>query len=46
MNVINGLYDIATKGVKTQKLTIGSTNLAKLTAEQIQIATSRGWSVS
>ena len=46
MNVINNLYDIAAKGVKTQKLVLGSTNLAKLTAEEIQTATSRGWSVS
>ena len=46
MNVINNLYDIASKGVATQQLVLGSTNLAKLTAEEIQIATSRGWSVS
>ena len=46
MNVINGLYDIAAKGVKTQKLVLGSTNLAKLTAEEIQIATDKGFSVS
>ena len=46
MNVINNLYDIASIGVKTQKLVLGSTNLAKLTAEEIAIATSRGWSVS
>ena len=46
MNVINNLYDIATKGVATQQLVLGNENLAKLTAEEIQIATSRGWSVS
>ena len=46
MNVINNLYDIASKGVATQQLVLGSTNLAKLTTEEIQIATSRGWSVS
>lgn len=46
MNVINKLYDIATKGCNTQKLSIGSTNLAKLTAEEIAIATNRGWSIS
>ena len=46
MNVINNLYDIATKGVKTQQLVLGSTNLAKLTAEEIAIATNKGWSVS
>lgn len=46
MNVINNLYDIATKGCNTQQLVIGSTNLAKLTAEEIAIATNKGWSVS
>ena len=46
MNVINNLYDIATKGCNTQQLTIGSTNLAKLTAEEIAIATNKGWTVS
>ena len=46
MNVINNLYDIASKGVKPQKLVLGSTNLAKLTAEEIQIATDKGFSVS
>lgn len=46
MNVINNLYDIANKGVKTQKLVLGSKNLAKLTAEEIQIATDKGFSVS
>lgn len=46
MNIINGLYDIATKGVKAQQLILGSTNLAKLTAEEIAIATNKGWTVS
>ena len=45
MNVINNLYDIATKGCKTQKLVLGSTNLAKLTDEEIAIATNKGWTV-
>lgn len=46
MNVINNLYDIASKGVKTQRLTLGSTNVAKLTADEIAIATNKGWTVS
>lgn len=46
MNVINNLYDIATKGVKTQQLIIGSKNTGKLSAEEIQIATDKGFSVS
>ena len=46
MNVINGLYDIKTKGCNAQQLILGSVNLAKLTAEEIQIATDKGFSVS
>lgn len=53
MNVINGLYDlnltynVANGGtLYTQSLKIGSTNLAKLTAEEIAIATNKGWNVS
>ena len=46
MNVINNLYDIKTKGCNNQKLNLGSTNLAKLTAEEIAIATNKGWNVT
>ena len=46
MNVINNLYDIKTKGCNPQGLVLGSTNLAKLTAEEIAIATEKGWTVS
>ena len=46
MNVINNLYDIKSKGCNPQSLVLGSTNISKLSAEEIQIATSRGWSVS
>lgn len=46
MNVINNLYDIATKGVASQQLILGSKNLEKLTAEEIAIATTKGFSVS
>lgn len=46
MNVINNLYDIASKGCNAQKLVLGSTNLAKLTEEEIAIATNKGWTVS
>ena len=46
MNIINKVYDIATRGCNTQALNIGSTNLAKLTAEEIAIATNKGWTVS
>lgn len=53
MNVINKLYDlnltfnVAGGGsLKTQKLVLGSTNLAKLTSDEIAIATNKGWTVS
>ena len=53
MNVINNLYDlnltynVANGGtLYTQALTLGNTNLAKLTAEEIAIATNKGWTVS
>lgn len=46
MNVINNLYDIKSKGCNAQSLVLGSTNLAKLTAEEIAIATNKGWNVS
>ena len=53
MNIINNLYDlnvrydVANGGtLYTQTLNLGSTNKAKLTAEEIAIATERGWSVS
>ena len=46
MNIINGLYDIATKGCNAQKLILGTTNINKLTSEEIAIATEKGWTVS
>lgn len=50
INVLTNLYDIATKGCKTQQVVLGSTNLAKLTSEEGQSAlaqaTAYGWTVS
>ena len=50
INVLNGLYDIKTKGCKTQQVILGSTNLAKLTSTEGQSAlassTEKGWSIS
>lgn len=53
MNIINKLYDlnltydVANGGtLYTQRLNLTSTNLAKLTAEEIAIATNKGWNVS
>ena len=41
MNVINGLQTVTT----AQKLTIGTTNIAKLSEDQIKVATDKGWTV-
>lgn len=53
MNVINGLYDlnlsynVSGGGILyPQALKLGSTNLAKLTEEEIAIATNKGWNVT
>lgn len=46
MNIINGLYDIASAGVQPQKLVLGATNLAKLSQAEIDTATNKGWVVS
>ena len=45
MNVINNLYDIKSIGIKTVTIDIGEANLAKLTAEEIAIATNKGWNI-
>ena len=44
MNVLNKVYDISNKG--TQIINLGDTNKAKLTAEELAIGTSKGWSIS
>ena len=46
INIINKLYDIKAKGCNNQTLKLGSTNLAKLTAEEIAIATAKGWNLT
>ena len=50
INVLNNLYDIATKGCKAQKVVLGATNLAKLTSEEGQTALTnaqaKGWTIS
>ena len=47
VRIINALYDFASEGnTNTHTLQIGNTNLAKLTDEQIAIATNKGWTVS
>lgn len=46
MNVINNLYDIKSKGCNAQSLVLGSTNLSKLSSEEVAIGTERGWNIS
>ena len=50
INMLNGLYDIATKGCNTQSVVLGNTNLAKLTSEAGQQALTQaqnyGWTVA
>ena len=50
INVLNGLYDIKTKGCNPQQVVLGSYNLSKLTSEEGQQALSnaqaKGWTVS
>ncbi|MBQ6998258.1 MAG: hypothetical protein IJN62_00520 [Clostridia bacterium] len=47
MRVINALYDYVAEGsTTTYTLTLGSTNLAKLTDEEKAIATQRGWTLA
>jgi surface protein len=46
MNVINNLYDLASNGLSAQTLTLGATNLAKLTEEEKAIAVNKGWTLA
>ena len=47
MNVINNLYDFRANGESiTRTLTLGTTNLNKLTDEQKAVATNKGWSLT
>ena len=46
INVINGLYDIGSKGIPTQRVVLGTENMAKLTTDEIAILTNKGWTVS
>ena len=45
MSLINALADKSGDTSTTWKVTIGSTNKAKLTAEELEIATMKGWSI-
>ena len=46
MNVINNLYNIASKGVSKQKVILSSTSYALLSSAEIAIATNKGWTIS
>ena len=46
INVINNLYDLTSIGVKAQDLVLGSTNLAKLSDDEIDIIYTKGWNVT
>ena len=50
LNITYGVYDEegnpGTGTLYTQDLILGETNLAKLTPEEIAIATNKGWTVS
>ena len=45
MNVINNLYNLTANGLSEQTLRFGTTNLNKLTADQIAVATNKGWTL-
>lgn len=46
MNVINNVYDLTANGLSGKSLKFGSTNLNKLSAEQIAVATAKGWTLT
>ena len=46
MNVINNLYDLTANGLSGKTLKFGTTNLNKLTADQIAVATNKGWNLT
>jgi hypothetical protein len=46
MNVINYAYDLTANGLSGQTLKFGATNLAKLTEDEIAIATAKGWTLT
>ena len=45
LNVINNLYDIVAKGCNTQKIRFNQLAKAKLTTDDIKIATDKGWTI-
>jgi len=45
LNIINNVYDIATKGVARQYITFNRAVQNQITAEEIAVATAKGWDV-
>ena len=46
LRVLNALYDYSSEEETVYRITLGSTNLKKLTDEEKQIATDKGWTLS
>ena len=46
MNVINNVYDLTANGLSGKSMKFGSTNLNKLSEEQIAVATAKGWTLT
>ena len=46
MNVIINIYDLTANGLSGKSLKFGSTNLNKLSEEQIAVATAKGWTLT
>lgn len=46
LNIINGLYDLTSIGVKAQQLVLGTRNLTKLSDEEKLIVQNKGWNLS
>jgi hypothetical protein len=46
INVFNSLYDIASIGIKTQTIRLSASLMVLLTADEIAIATNKGWTVT
>lgn len=46
LSILNNVYDIKSHGVAEQSIKLSSESLAKLTADEIAIATNKGWTVT
>lgn len=46
IDMLNKLADVTSETATTYTLTLGATNLAKITAEDVAIGTNKGWTIS